>query len=181
MMRRQLGRSLKERGNEKKIEKPSSRISDGLQAPSQNHRVLQKLASDGPWPPGPVVLKPCHLTFPRSCRDTDEFTFSVGRWSSKIQWSICKSAFLNTDTPVRTLPRCASKGRRVRELIRVMQIWCIRQGLQFMIHVSLSATTLSTSDLMNSYASSRAQAQVSPPLKIRGTKLFPSLSIRGTL
>lgn len=74
-------------------------------------------------PPGPIALElPCHLMFPCSCADTDSFTFSMGRWSSKIRQSICKSASLNTDAPVCRVSGNTSEGRKSKEVHRAAQI-----------------------------------------------------------
>lgn len=40
------------------------------------------------------------------------FTVSMGRWSSKIRWSICKSPSLNTDAPVCRVSGSTSEGRK---------------------------------------------------------------------
>lgn len=74
-------------------------------------------------PPGPIAPElPCHLMFPWSCADTDSFTFSMGRWSSKIRQSICKSASLNTGTPVCRVSGSTSEGRKSQEVHRAVQI-----------------------------------------------------------
>lgn len=92
----------------------------------------------------------------------------MGRWSSKIQWTICKSAFLNTDTPIWTLLRCTSEGRKFQELNRVMQI--LGRISSPMFNVSLSSKTPPTSPPVNSYAASTPKHKCPLPWKSRGKK-----------
>lgn len=92
----------------------------------------------------------------------------MGRWSSKIQWTICKSAFLNTDTPIWTLLRCTSEGRKFQELNRVMQI--LSRISSPMFNVSLSSKTPPTSPPVNSYAASTPKHKCPLPWKSRGKK-----------
>jgi hypothetical protein len=117
----------------------------------------------------------CYITVPWCCTDTDSF-FSVGRWSSEIRWSICKSASPSTDAPVCWLSTSASEGGSIRNYKQQGRYSATSANLSF--HVLCFSLSHLPDEV---YAFTRGQAKMSSALQIQRGKFFLPLSILGTL